>query len=274
MFDVAVKSVQTEIVETETQFEQRKLIVLEGGFSTGDGTYRFELNSDGTGRIIYPDCFDESEEFFHETEVKKLARKIEEAVAGEVASHSEIDALGVSEIENVRCETVAEILEEVFWAEINQRLEDPFFRSFEDESEWGEEFCCERGTTEEFIEFLKLSVLTEREIKDAEGLLIVEAETDFDTAGLIEGSYYTERLGELVEIACKYYQPSGFNYSYNDGCYDRMSGYSMSSETISVSLAEFARVPSREQMLGMIELRRKLTVMEVEGEKLERLTSF
>lgn len=274
MFDVAVKPVQTEIVETETQFEQSKLIVLKGGFSTGDCTYRFELNSDGTGRIIYPDCFDESEEFFHETEVKKLARKIEKAVAGEVASHSEIDALGVSEIENVRCETVAEILEEVFWEEINQRLEDPFFRSFEDESEWGEEFCCERGTTEEFIEFLKLSVLTEREIKDAEGLLIVEAETDFDTAGLIEGSYYTERLGELVEIACKYYQPSGFNYSYNDGCYDRMSGYSMSSETISVPLAEFTRVPSREKMLGMIELRKKLTAMEVENEKIERLTSF
>jgi len=130
MFDVAVKPVQTEIVETETQFEQSKLIVLKGGFSTGDCTYRFELNSDGTGRIIYSDCFDEIEEFFHETEVKKLARKIEEAVAGEVASHSEIDALGVSEIENVRCETVAEILEEVFWEEINQRLEDPFFLSF------------------------------------------------------------------------------------------------------------------------------------------------
>jgi len=116
--------------------------------------------------------------------------------------------------------------------------------------------------------------LTEREIKDAEGLLIVEAETDFDTAGLIEGSYYTERLGELVEIACKHYQPSGFNYSYNDGCYDRMSGYSMSSETISVPLAEFTRVPSREKMLGMIELRKKLTAMEVENEKIERLTSF
>lgn len=274
MFDVAVKSVQTEIVETETQFEQSKLIVLKGGFSTGDCTYRFELNSDGTGRIIYSDCFDEIEEFFHEVEVKKLAGKIEESVESEVALQSEINVLDASEIENIRRETITEMLEEVFWEELNQRLEDPFFRSFEDENKWGEEFCCERGTTEEFIEFLKLSVLTEREIKDAEGLLIVEAETDFDAAGLIEGSYYTERLGELVEIACKYYQPSGFNYSYNDGCYDRMSGYSMSSETISVSLVEFMRVPSREKMLGMIELRKKLTMMEIESEKLERLTSF
>ena len=119
-----------------------------------------------------------------------------------------------------------------------------------------------------------MSVLTEREIKDPDGYLIVEAETDFDTAGLIEGSYYTDRLGELAEIACEYYKPTGFQYDYNDGCYDRMSGYSMSSETISISLAEFIRVPSREKMLGMIDLRKKLVAMEVESEKLEWLTSF
>ena len=91
---------------------------------------------------------------------------------------------------------------------------------------------------------------------------------------LIANRFYTERLGELVEIACEYYKPTGFQYDYNDGCYDRMSGYCMSSETISISLAEFTRVPSREKMLGMIELRKKLAAMEVESEKLERLTFF
>ena len=97
--------------------------------------------------------------------------------------------LDPTEIEEIRRETTSEILEEVFWEQINQTLEDPFFRSsFFSDEDWGEEFQTERGSTEEFIEFLKLSILTEREIKDPDGYLIVEAETDFDTAGLIEGT--------------------------------------------------------------------------------------
>ncbi len=183
--------------------------------------------------------------------------------------------LDASEIENIRQEVASEMLEEVFWDEVNQTLEDPFFRSsFFSDEDWGEEFQTERGSTEEFVEFLRLSVLTEREIKDSDEYLIVEAETDFDTAGAIEGSYYTMRLGELVEIACEYYKPTGFHYDYNDGCYDRMSGYSMSSESVSVSLEESARAPAREKMLALIELRKKLAVMGIGIEKLERLTSF
>lgn len=274
MFDVVIRPAQTENVEIAEQSDQSDLIVLQGSFSTGDHTYQLELKSDGTGKIIYPDCFDESEEFFHEVNVKKLAREIEETVEREIASQLETNSLDASEIENIRRETIVEMLEEVFWEEVNQTLEDPFFRSFEDESEWGEEFSCERGTTEEFTEFLRLCVLTEREIKDSEGYLLVEAETDFDTAGLVEGSYYSERLGELVEIACKFYQPGGFSYHYNDGCYDRLSGYTMSSESVTISLEEAARTPAREKMLAMIDLRNKLAAMNVENEKIKRLTAF
>jgi hypothetical protein len=172
-------------------------------------------------------------------------------------------------------EATTEKLEELFWEEINQTLEDPFFRSFYDDGEWGEEFGCERGTVDEFIEFLELCVLTERQIHPSnEDYLVVEAETDFDAAGISDCSYYTERLGELARIACEYFKPTGFRYDYNDGCYDRSSGYSMSSESVSVSLAEAARVPVREKMLGMIRLRENLVRMEIATEKVERLTAF
>ena len=118
-------------------------------------------------------------------------------------------------------------------------------------------------------------MLTEREILSSnEDYLVVEAETEFDAAGISECSYYTERLGELVEIACEYYKPGGFRYDYNDGCYDRSSGYSMSNESVSVSLSEAARVPVREKMLGMVRLKIKLAAMELEREKIERLTAF
>ncbi len=118
-------------------------------------------------------------------------------------------------------------------------------------------------------------MLTEREIiVGNEDYLIVEAETEFDAAGISDCSYYTNRLGELVDIVCEYYKPSGFRYDYNDGCYDRNSGYSMSSESVSVSLSEAARAPVREKMLGMVRLKEKLHAMNVPAEKIERLTAF
>ncbi len=118
-------------------------------------------------------------------------------------------------------------------------------------------------------------MLTEREILPSNGdYLVVEAETDFEVAGISECSYYTERLGELVEIACEYFKPSGFRYDYNDGCYDRSSGYSMSSESVSVSLRESSNAPAREKMLGMVQLKEKLAAIEVPAETIDKLTAF
>ncbi len=281
MFDTATaaaaarKSLEGEIINDENQIGKTDLTVLKGGFSTSDHRYNFEIKSDGTGEIFYTDFDEDSEEFAHEIKVEKLAGEIEEAICSRIALQSEQNALGDSEIESVREETVAEMLEEVFWEEINQTLEDPFFRSVYDDGEWGEEFQTTRGTVDEFIEFLELCVLTEREILGGnEDYLVVEAETECESAGLSDCSYYTERLGELAEIACEFYHPSGFRYDYNDGCYDRNSGYSMSSESVSVSVSEAARTPVREKMLGMIRLKGKLAAMNVPAEKIERLTAF
>ena len=279
MFEVATAALvgppPTEIVISEEKTDETNLIVLKGDFSSGDSSYKFELKSDGTGEIFYSDFANDAEEFAHEVKVEKLVAEIGEAIREQIALQSQENALDDLEIESIREEIFSEMLEEVFWEEINQTLEDPFFRSFYDDSEWGEEFQTQRGTVDEFIEFLELCVLTEREIiVGGEDYLIVEAETEFDAAGISECSYYTNRLGELVDIACEYYKPSGFRYDYNDGCYDRSSGYSVSSESVSVSLSEAARAPVREKMLGMVRLKSKLVAMEIEREKIERLTAF
>ncbi len=217
---------------------------------------------------------DDAEEFSHEADVKTLAEEIEKSVKSEIALQSEQTVLEDSEIESIREETASETLEEFFWEEINGMLEDPFFRSFYDDSEWGEELSCERGTATEFEEFLELCVLTEREVGSPDDYLLVEAETEYEEAGLSDCSYHTERLEELVNIACIYFKPSGFRYDYNDGCYDRFSGYSMSSESISISFDECSKIPAREKMLGMIKLKEKLAEMKVPGETIERLTAF
>ncbi len=77
-----------------------------------------------------------------------------------------------------------------------------------------------------------------------------------------------------MDIACKYFKPSGFGYDYNDGCYDRYSGYSMSSESVSICLSDSSKTPARVKMLGMLKLKEKLFEMNVSTETIEKLTTF
>lgn len=275
MFDLNVIADEqiNQVAETKITPEKSELITLKGKFSSCDNTYKFEIKSNGSGIIYCPDSFSD-EEFTHEIEVEKLADEIKEAVNFELKNQAETVVIDSSEFNIVADDIAAEKLEELFWEDINQTLEDPFFRSLDDESEWGEAVRCEFGDEGEFKEFLELCALTEKHIFNSDDYLIIYTETECDPAGISENGYYSERLAELVEIACQYFKPVGHRYDYNDGCYDRYSGYSMSSEAINISLREFARTPAREKMLGMIELRKRLNLMEVENEEIERLTSF
>ena len=259
--------------EPENSAVDEKLIILQFNISSSESVYQIQLKSDGTGKIIYSDFPEDFEEFDHEIKVKKIAAEIDEEMKAELSELPEQKILEPEEIAEIRQEMTEERLTEVFWEQINPTLEDPFFRAFDDDL-WGEEFRCEQGTVEELTAFLKLSLLTEKEIKEPDDYLILEAENEVDAAGLCDGSYYTERIAELVGIACAFFQPQGFSYDYNDGCYDRMSGYSHNSETIHIPLSEFARLPTREKMLGMKELRKQLTQMNVPPEQISKLTSF
>ena len=264
-------------LEAESSDEATNLIVLKGGFSTSDQSYKFEVKSDGTGKIFYSEYVWDEEEFAHEADLDELKTEIGTLFESEIRLRKAEDlSLDVSDLEAARLEIAEERLEEFFWEEINPTLEDPFFRSTYDDDGWGEEFHCENGTTKEFEGFLRLCVMTERaaEKAAAEDYLIVASETEYDAAGLDESSFYTERLGELVEIACEYFKPAGFRYDYNDGCPDRYSGYCESSESISIPVKECARVPAREKMLGMKKLEEELARMNVEPERIERLTAF
>ncbi len=268
-----VKSENTDVL-SKINSNPSDLIQIKGSFSTCDTSYKFEIKSNGTGTIFYSDVLSDSEEFAHEVNLEVLKKEIEEAIKCEIELKSETVNLESSEIENIRQEVTAEKLEEFFWEEINQTLEDPFFRSFDDESEWGAEFYCERGSTADFEEFLELCILTEREISEPDDYLIIDSETDCEVSGFSDCSYWSERIGELVEIACGFFKPAGHRYDYNDGWCDRYSGYSMSCESISISLKESFAAPTREKMLAMIKLRKKLAVMGIAGDVIERLTAF
>lgn len=155
-----------EVSKRESNGSNPKLIKLKSGFSTCDSRYQFELRNDRTGTIFYTEFYPECEEFFHEVNLVELSAKIAKEVREEINFRKEIDGLVEAEIENLRQEITVEKLEDFFWNEINQTLEDPFFRSFEDQDKWGAEFFCEKGNAEEFEEFLQLCVLTERNISE------------------------------------------------------------------------------------------------------------
>lgn len=258
--------------------EAADLIVLKGGFSTSDQSYKFEIKSDGTGKIFYSEHYlNESEEFWHEADLAELKSELETLFAEEIELRKAEDlSTDVSDLKAACEEIASERLEEFFWEEINQALEDPFFRSIYEDGDFGKEFHCEGGTRAEFEEFLELCVMTERAAGKAaaEDYLIVTSETECEAAGLDESSFYTERLEELVEIACEHFKPSGYHYDYNDGCGDRYSGYCESPESITLAVKEAARAPTREKMLGMKKLKAELAQMNIEPERIERLTAF
>ena len=276
MFESATAEIVPTIQLNESPIitKQSDLIILKGGFSTCEARYKFEIKSDGTGTIFYAEYGLDSEDFWHECNLTNLKNEIEKTVNSQIELQSQTEKIEDSELENIRREITVEKLEEFFWEKINQTLEDPFFHSFDDESEWGSEFSCENGSAAEMEEFLELCVLTERKIKEPDDYLMIDSETDCESAGLSDCSYRSERLGELVEIACKYYKPVGHRYDYNDGWADRYSGHCLSSESISISLKESSLTPAREKMLGMIRLRQKLVEMEVESDAVNRLTTF
>lgn len=249
--------------------EEAELKVLKCEFSTSDNSYRLALRSDGSGEIFYSDFPGDVEEFDYDLSFNEISVEIENACKKE----TENTELEPAEIETIHREITSEMLAAIFWEKINPTLDDPFFRSSYEDIE-GEEFQTTNGSIEEFTDFLKLCMLTEREIKDADDHLIVEAETDIDPAGINDNCCHTERLTELVRIGCEYFQPVGYYYDYNDGLPDRMSGYCLTADYISLSFAEFASIPSREKMLGMVELRKKLAGMNVPAERIVKLTSF
>lgn len=146
MFDLDVTANEQidHFTETQTAHIKSDVVSLRGSFSSCDNTYKFEIKSNGTGIILCPELLSD-EEFTHEIEVEKLALEIREAVNSELKQQSETGVIESSEFNNIADEITTGRLEKLFWEEINQTLEDPFFRSLYDESEWGEEARCEYG---------------------------------------------------------------------------------------------------------------------------------
>lgn len=118
-----------------------------------------------------------------------------------------------------------------FFSVVNPEFEDRVIRSYDELGENGAadgeiEFIA--GSEEEFARLIRLFVVTDPELDVETGAEVtIQTEFDSDDAGLPEDpTFYTQRFERLLDIALEIHRPFGGEYQYNDGAYDRQSGYS------------------------------------------------
>jgi len=126
-------------------------------------------------------------------------------------------------------ESIANCLEEYFHKEISDQFEDPFFEPSDEDCP----IYFEKGSQAELERAIKLFILTEPDIEEYEDEFVeVYAGVNDESPRLPDyGSYYSERLEKLIEIATAENYFYGYTWEYNDGPIDRRSGYNKSPQS-------------------------------------------
>ncbi len=167
------------------------------------------------------------------------------------------------DLEEVRrdCEddkdAINDFLRDHFDEEISQQMEDPFF----DPSGEGCELYFEMGSRVELERLMRLFIPTEPDIEaheDEEVRLYAAAD---GTGPYLESNdcYRSKRLEGLAEIALAENRPVGWSFEYNDGAYNRRSGYDEFAESLTWDISEILeQSPAREKMAARRELRKWL----------------
>jgi hypothetical protein len=150
---------------------------------------------------------------------------------------------------------ISEALCSAFLEDIRSEMEDPFFDP-EDER------CAlhfTSGSNDELDRLMRLFILTEPgiESQDEENVRLYAAFEDADPH-LAEGDYegyHSKRLVALAEVALSENCPVGWEWEYNDGAYDRKSGYTQCAEVLTYNISEILeQSSSREKMAARREL--------------------
>lgn len=167
------------------------------------------------------------------------------------------------DLEEVRrdCEndedSINDFLRDHFNEQISQQMEDPFF----DPSGADCELYFETGTQGELERLIKLFILTEPDIEahEDEEVRLYAAADGTDPYLEDNDSYYSQRLDNLAKIALSENRPVGWSFEYNDGAYNRRSGYYEQPESFSWEISEvLEESSSREKMAARRELRKWL----------------
>lgn len=180
------------------------------------------------------------------------------------------------DLEKVRCDcegdedAIGDLLRDHFSEHICPQMEEPFF----DPSGEDCELYFETGSRAELERLMKLFILTEPDIEAHEDEEIrLYAATD--GAGPYLGSsdcYHSELLGGLMAIALSENRLVGWSYEYNDGAYNRKSGYDEYPASLTWDIGGLLEKSSaREKMAARRELRKWL---EARGQDMARFDAL
>jgi hypothetical protein len=161
-------------------------------------------------------------------------------------------------------------LRDYFNDNVNDSLEDPYY----DPSGGDQALYFEEGSEEELERLMQLFILTEPNIEKEVGqeVRIYAATDEGDTVYLdADDCYSSKRLDSLANLALETNQPVGWEMQYNDGAYDKRSGYSMTPECISYNIEEILELPARIRMSARRELKKWL---ETQGRTLEEFDAL
>jgi len=154
-------------------------------------------------------------------------------------------------------DAINDFLQDHFNEHISPQMEDPFF----DPSGEDCELFFETGSQGELERLMRLFILTEPDIEACEDqdvrlyAALEETEPHLDRSD----GYYSERLEALADIALKENRPVGWTWEYNDGAYNRRSGYDLFAECLTWDISEILeQAPAREKMAARRDLRKWL----------------
>jgi hypothetical protein len=145
-------------------------------------------------------------------------------------------------------DALQELAHTLFWDEINDQLDDPILR--EDDMGSSEELIFEGGCNEELEEIVRLSLYAFPALWEdgrEEVDITIRARSEWEDAHLDEYCDFMEdkeipdelkrRVRELIELALNWIDPYGWSLEYNDGAYERASGYSECAATIAYTIS-------------------------------------
>jgi hypothetical protein len=167
-------------------------------------------------------------------------------------------------------DAINDFLQEHFNEHIGPNMEDPFF----DPSGEDCELYFESGSWDELDRLMRLFILTEPDIEACEDeevrlyAALEETEPHLDRSD----GYFSERLAALADIALSKNRPVGWTWEYNDGAYNRRSGYDMFAESLTWDIGEIIeQAPAREKMAARRDLRKWL---EARGQDMTRFDAL
>ena len=144
----------------------------------------------------------------------------------------------------------SERINALFWSDWNEQLEDPFISpSDREEGDFGERGGSEftKGTEAEMVEIVEKIILTDPDLQENGYFVIQSSDADelFD-----EDADLSARSRELIEVALRDFQFTGFDMTYTDEMDDQRAGYYRNPTGYEFSTAEIRERNSNRDILA------------------------